>query len=104
LGFRCWPLSIPLEGVTKLNGTKVVKFQRSVAVRIDLSSGYFGQYHRPSADFRLWLQKAAYRRRGTAGAFFEAILIARWIVRATYQRPCTSARQTRSSRRWASWS
>jgi len=56
-----------------LNGTQVVKFQHPLQC-FDLSSGYyFGQYHRPSADFRLWVQKSAYQRRGTAGAFFEAI-------------------------------
>ena len=32
------------------------------------------------------LQKSAYRRRGTVDAIFDAVVVTRWIVRATYAR------------------
>jgi len=40
LDFYCWPLGIPLDGATKLNGTRAVTFQQSVA---DLTFGSLPQ-------------------------------------------------------------
>jgi hypothetical protein len=41
------------------------------------------------SQVRFWqilLQKSAYRRRGTVDAIFDAVVVTRWIVRATYAR------------------
>jgi hypothetical protein len=34
LDFCCWPSGIPLEGITKLNGTEVVTFHGFVGVAL----------------------------------------------------------------------